>query len=405
MQIQKTVCNLVWIDDEIDTLITDSKKHLLRREGFKLVGVARTYQEFTQVMDNCYDRVDAVITDANFNKSSLEIKGERDFSGFVKVRECINFYNTKRDIPFYLFTGRRDTLSDKCDDGELDYFEINQRYFNKGEFEEMLQQIRKDVEHINSPSFRIRKKYGLELNAASRLEGNEEALFSALLYEEVGNWDSIQNQINPLRKILERIWSACKKEQIIPPTLTLNGIVRFLTDEDNSYQIKSEVGTIMPQPLCQSLEFFLKITQDGSHSQDGLKLCVDQYIREAHSINLFRALLPIAMELCLWFDHFTSQRKDNAPCWAERSFDEQNIECTGVVKKLEQGDFVVKNYFLQYPKNGEYKEGDTIAIKESIDSKKCIHYLDHDSTITTDRFVPIKHIRIIIKGSNESNAF
>ena len=94
MQTQKTVCNLVWIDDEIDTLITDSKKHLLRREGFKLVGVARTYQEFTQVMDNCYDRVDAVITDANFNKSSLEIKGERDFSGFVKVRECINFYNT-----------------------------------------------------------------------------------------------------------------------------------------------------------------------------------------------------------------------------------------------------------------------------------------------------------------------
>ena len=52
MQTQKTVCNLVWIDDEIDTLITDSKKHLLRREGFKLVGVAHTYQQFTQVMDN-----------------------------------------------------------------------------------------------------------------------------------------------------------------------------------------------------------------------------------------------------------------------------------------------------------------------------------------------------------------
>lgn len=395
METQKTVCNLVWIDDEIDTLLTDSKKHMLRREGFKLVDVARTYQEFTQVMDNCYDRVDAVITDANFNKSSLEIKGERDFSGFVKVRECINFYNTKRDIPFYLFTGRRDTLSDKCDDGELDYFEINQRYFNKGEFEEMLQQIRKDVEHINSPSFRIRKKYGVELNAASRLEGNEEALFSALLYEEAGNRDSIQNQINPLRKILERIWSACKKEQIIPPTLTLNGIVSFLKNEDNTYQIRHETGTIMPRPLCQSLDFFLRITQDGSHSQDGLKLCVDHYIREAQSINLFRALLPIAMELCLWFDDFTSNRKDSSPCWEERPLNEQNIECTGVVKRLEQGDFVFKNYLLQHPKNGEYKEGDTIAIKESTDSKKRIHYLDNDSTIITDRFVPLRHIRIL----------
>lgn len=224
MVTQKNVCNIIWVDDEIDTLLTDSKKNILKRESFEIIGIARTFKDFAHLMHKCYDRVDAVITDANFSHDSLTVKSERDLSGFVKVREAIQIFNQKRDIPFYLYTRRGEILLDKYDDGELDYFEKNNRYFTKGEFSDMLKQIRKDVEHVNSPIYRIRNKYAQELSAASLIPGNEDRLLNSLLYTYSEDWKNTEDYFNPMRKIVEAIFIESRSLKIIPAIEKLNAI-------------------------------------------------------------------------------------------------------------------------------------------------------------------------------------
>lgn len=81
----------------------------------------------------------------------------------------------------------------------------------------MFKRIRQDVEHINSSSFRIRKKYAKELEAAALIEGNGECLMDALLYDYSDEWEKTEDYFNPIRKIAESIFDECKTLSIIPP--------------------------------------------------------------------------------------------------------------------------------------------------------------------------------------------
>lgn len=395
MEMQKNVCNIIWVDDDIDTLYNDSCKRALRRAGLKLIGKAHTFAEFTRIMDICYDRVDAVITDANFSADMQSPKTERDLSGFVKIRECIKAYNQKRTIPFYLYTGRSNVLNDKYDDGELDYFDLNKRFFLKGDFEQMFEQIKEEVGDINSPSYRIRTKYYAELNAASILDGNEKALFEALLYKYSDEWKNTEDYFTPMRKIVERIFSECKTLQIIPNDLSLNSFHYYMMDKEKTYKLKDEYKDLMPKPLAHSLRFFLNITQDGSHDTSGLTLGVNKYVRETKNINLFRSVLYIAMDMCLWFYDIRISNDDfSVAKWEER--DNDNFEHKGVVRKLDNGGYVCDNYLLQYPKNEEYKEGDKIGIIKSTENKpdKVFTYLCKNEEIRVDRFVLTRSLKI-----------
>lgn len=389
MNTQENVYNIIWIDDDIDTLLNESKTRILEKRGFNLIGVARTYSEFVYLMDQSYDKVDAVITDANFSSNSLAPKSEKDMSGLVKVRESIAVYNKKRDIPFYLYTGRGEILEEKCEDGELDYFRNNQRYFIKGQFGEMLEQIRIDVEHINSSSFRIRNKYKAELKAASLIDGNEELLMNALLYDYSKDWGNTEDYFNPMRKIAEAIFDQCKRTSILPDIKELSGIRSFLWNKENDNYIIPEGEEIMPRPLVCGLHYFLLITQDASHKRADLNLGIEKYVRETENINLFRSVLFIAMDLCLWYKKCEEETEDEsfAPKWylketddtkeakidedSQISIPQKGFEHEGIVKKKGPSVYYCDNFYLQHhDKSGRYKEGDKIRIKKSKEIKK-----------------------------------
>lgn len=295
------IYNVIWVDDEIDELLSPVEiKRLLRNQGIH-IEPAHNSTEYREIMEHSYDRIDAVITDANMARSSDSPRNERDLSGFEDVKSCIEKYNVKRSIPFYLYSGRGEFLEERYENDGLEYFVTNNRIFSKGELPRLLEQLRKDVAHINSPSFRIRNKYHKELEAARLIENNEETLFSALLYEYTDGWNNTQDYFNPARKMVERIFHACKKRGIIPYSLSeLNSFSGFLQGKDCYFEV-NEGCEIMPKPLIHSLEYFLNITQDGSHGAGDLKLNVDNYVRNTKNINLFRTILYIAMDLCLWF--------------------------------------------------------------------------------------------------------
>lgn len=291
-----TFYNVIWVDDEIDSLsrVIETKREL-KRLGIKIL-IAHNSLEFRNLMDTCYDRIDAVITDANMGKYETSVN-QRDLSGFEDIKSCIEKYNIKRDIPFYLYTGRPELLEGNY----MEYFIENNRFFRKGELFNLLKQLVSEVQHINSSSYRIRKKYAKELKVASLIDGNEEALFHALMYEYSDDWKNTEDYFNPQRKIVERIFVKCKDLGIIPKGVSqLNNFSSFLRNEYQYFKVKEDCE-IMPKPLVHSLEYFLNITQDGSHGDGDLKLGVDRFVRQKQNINLFRTVLYITMDLCLWY--------------------------------------------------------------------------------------------------------
>lgn len=310
--------NVIWVDDDIDALCpetgTNGMKKWIKKHRIEVIGRARSFNQFENMMNYCYDRVDAVITDANFSDTNVTAHSE-EYSGLVRMLEVIKSFNQKRDIPFYLYTGKKEYIEKHFAFGQLDYFKNNHRIFNKGEFEKMFIQLQRDVDHINSPSYIVRNKYGKYLEAASFIEGNEKLIWDALMQSYLGEI-KIQH-FNSLREVVEHIFSECANLSILPKGLSsLNGICKFLNQgKENNYKIKENLE-IMPKPLSRALWYFLDITQDGSHKKSDLKLGVEKYARETDSLNIFRSVLFIAMDICFWYKSVSEEAQgDYTPKW------------------------------------------------------------------------------------------
>lgn len=398
MMEQKHVFNVIWVDNDIDTLMDMNTKRILDKKGINIIS-AHNSIEFREVMEMSYDRIDAVITDANMPKFGNQPKNERDLSGFEDVKASIERYNQKRDIPFYLYSGRGDYLSERYENEGLEYFEYNQRVFSKGQISQLLEQLKNDVEHINSPSFRIRKKYNKELTAAAIIDDNENDLFDALLYDYSEDWKNTEGFFNPIRKIVERIFVQSKKNGVIPSSLSeLNSFSNFLQGKDPYFEVK--VGfDIMPKPLIHSLEYMLSITQDGSHGDGDLKLGVDKYVRKSKNINLFRTILYIAMDLCLWYEEsckIAIAEKMNK--WQVK--ENCSFEYRGIINEID-GKMVCGS-FLLHNKDNSYYVGDEVGIKlhkgkPITPNKHIFSYSENGHEIVVDKYAYPNNIIIIHK--------
>lgn len=315
------VYNIIWVDDEVDRYYEESKR-LLKQSGISVIGMAHTANEFYEIIQLQYDKVDAVITDANFSCKGTDYT-DTTLSGLRSIERNIKSLNDKRVIPFYLYTGRENLL-EKRDEDEFLYFKETNRIFKRGNLSKLLEQLKLDVEHINSPEFIIRNKYKDELNAAKRIRDNEEDLFEILKYDfskEIEP-DKTATYFNVLRKIVERIFEQSKRRKIIAPIRSLNAWTKFLQNKDENYEIVESLE-IIPIALVNSLKYLLNILQDGSHSTDSC--VVDRYIRENGGINIFRSALHITMELCLWYDKYLQEHhntQENAKSWRIRDNNE-----------------------------------------------------------------------------------
>lgn len=338
METEQTVFNIIWLDDEIDLLYKKHKEKLLS-DGIKVLGKgAQNVEAFELQIQKFRNVVDAVVTDANFN-----LKERNDFNGLIEVFGLIGKYNHERSIPFIVFTGR-DNLRNTVPEKILSKFDAIVSKREERGIEALINKVKEIIQKVNSREFRIHNKYKKELEAASLISGNEAALVDALLYEDSGDWRNTEIYFNSMRSVVESIFSACKRERIIPDVGELNQISRFLNGEE--HEVYTKCQEIMPKPLVRSLWYFLNITQDGSHKKDDLQLKVGEYVRETQNINLFRSVLYIAMDICLWYAKCKEEMKqpDYKPKWERKgapiSLDkkrtelrQEKYEYEGIVKK------------------------------------------------------------------------
>lgn len=356
------VYNVIWVDDDVDSFRMDNfTMRIMKSENIRLLDFAHTSTELKEKLIDWEDMVDAVITDGNFDrKRTVDIL--KSTSGLSDVLSFINEFNRKRFIPFFLYTGKKALLKEKFTDGELEYFENRDRIFEKGNFKTMLQKIKEDVDYINSPQFRIRNKYAKEFEAAQLIEEATSNLERGLLYlYDEESWNNIQDYFNPARKIVERILSSCSKMNLLPPHLSLNVASKMFSGLECGFRLKKE---IMEKPLAESLHYFLKITQDGSHDEDDLSLNVDQYVRDTKNINLYRTILYIAMDLLLWHKRMKDLYEDNSERLWDSNFVYENKVCLHP-----SGRFYYTGKYQLDTKDVEINDGDWVGILKSDKNK------------------------------------
>ena len=357
------VYNVIWADDEIDSLRRDkSVVSVMESQNVKLLDFAHTSSELKEILTEKEDMVDAVITDGNFDKKRTTNFNDRSTSGISDVLTFISEFNRKRTIPFFLYSGKKKLLKEKFTDGELDYFEQRGRIFEKGNLDKMLIKIKEEVDYINSTQFRIRNKYAKEFEAAKLIEGATENIERALLYlYEDCSWKDTQDYFNPARKIVERIIDSCIEMNLLPPHISLNTAQKILQGALSDYSISVP---LMEKPLAESLRFFLSITQDGSHDANDLQLGVDQYARQNQNVNLYLSILHIAMDLLLWHERMYKRfEKNTARLWT-CSFVFQGKACLH-----SSGKYFYTGVYQLENKNGVLKDGDEVGIRSSIPHK------------------------------------
>lgn len=358
----KRIIRVLWADDEgvynDNYMPWESDQYII-----ELVAGVQDADELGVKLVKYSRLVDAVIVDANFSDKGMPLS-ERTGSGLTKSSELRAKYGEgSKTIPFFLFTGRSDdVLNDMFGSGSglLDYFKNNNQKFSKlveNATKRLFDRIYEVVSELNTPEFRIHNKYAQEFAAAKLIDGATENLQRGLLYlYEEDSWKNVQDYFNPARKIVERMMSKCEDMRILPPGTSLNNASRYFSGIDKFIGFNDE---IMPKPLAESLFYFLRITQDGSHDAVGMSLGVDQYVRENKNINLYRSILYIAMDLLLWFEKMYKQySNNNQPLWKDKYIYKGKVCCN------QYGNFFTDKFELQ--KSNDLKDGVVVKIYSSI---------------------------------------
>ena len=96
------VYNIIWADDDIDSFRRDNSViSVMRSNDVNMLDYAHTSSELKEKLIEWEDKVDAVITDGNFDKKKT-VDIYKSTSGISDVLTFISDFNRKRFIPFFL---------------------------------------------------------------------------------------------------------------------------------------------------------------------------------------------------------------------------------------------------------------------------------------------------------------
>lgn len=220
---QKEEYNVIWIDDEWDTIGKAfiqicEKRHKIHIKAFK------TRREGMDVLEQNLKFWDAVILDAKaYNNSSANEVADVD--GLYEAIRQIERLKLKRHIPYFVLTRQPDLMDDRM-------FEKSVGKFYKKNTEgqnQLIEDLKKEVG--NSPRHQLKVFYNdvMERLYSLDIEAGEDVLniLEAMHYpDRYPDFEPV-NHYNMLRKILEWNFKKANKYGIIPDECIEDGVVNL----------------------------------------------------------------------------------------------------------------------------------------------------------------------------------
>lgn len=308
----KQVYNIVWADDEIDSLYDDIAKKLFRASGINVIKAFVNAKSLKAFLGETNSPIHAVVVDANFPWEEFKANKEQDRMGLVKVSQWVENF----DFPFILFTGRKDLISGE-EAEQFEYFTSNDLVVYKNPAEgimPLINKIKDTVEFRNSTEWIIDNQYRMELECFKTIDsinnGHSYPLVRGLLIK--GRDNTIMNAesyFNDIRTdVLGLMNSTAAIFGIVPPDLSLNDFSYFLCLKSNKFSV---IEPIMDQALSGVLQYVVTMTQDGSHGKEsGLRFHIHDYVREKKDTLILKSIIFAVIELMNRFMEYVVNHTD-----------------------------------------------------------------------------------------------
>lgn len=312
---------VLWIDDDAEK--QDGFLDAAYLNGLD-INYCKTSKLGMEELTSKIEQYDAVILDAMVYNESEDEKAA--LTGLFNSIKKINALSERKKIPYFIFSGyidqdahasAREMLAD-----ETIFIKSKD---NKALFKAIKEAADKQIDT------QIRHKYQRVFEVCTEKYIGENAGVDLLnLLLDIDN-SNTENQFNTLRKIVEDIFIAFNKFQLLPnefitPSVSLNESSKFLSGKKNKGGLFIEKGyhhleeTHVPAPISEMLRNILTITQDGSH-----RAKIDAHVKSLNTSYLFQGVLYQLLDVIVWFKiHIESNPKTENWVKVDDSLQEKN---------------------------------------------------------------------------------
>lgn len=310
---------VLWMEDEADKM--DAFFDLAYNNDIELIQVS-TFVDFKMTIEkNSRFYFDAIILDA------LGLMDTTDETPSLRaLNEAINFINQHKAIeviPYIILSGYL---------GNVEFASVTEMlgteniYYKSKDEKKLLADIKESMKSKLDAQLKYKYRDLLEVCSDNFL-GSSHFTRLYLLIKHIENVERLSNtedMLNPVRKIMERVFTRMSEIGIIPESIInnigwINKSSQFLSNKHPDFDLQSD---IIPPVIAENVFRLLNIIQDASHSEGTLKLRVDEYLKSVQSDFFYRSSLFLLFDILMWFKDFTDNHKDvseNKKLWLQKS--------------------------------------------------------------------------------------
>ncbi len=288
---------VLWIDDDAEK--QDGFLESAYLEGLN-INYYKTSKQGMEELTSKIEHYDAVILDAMvYNESEDEKAG---LTGLLNSIKKINALVHRKKIPYFIFSG----YIDKDEHSSAREMLADEIIFIKSKDNNALFKAIKEEADKHSDT-QLRHKYQRVFDVCTEKYIGENAsrdLLSLLLNLDTG---IAENQFNSLRKIVEDIFIAFNKFELLPnefvmPSVAINETSKFLAGKNHKGELFTEKGyqhleeTHIPAQISTILWSILTTTQNGSH-----RSTIDQHVQSLNTSYLMQSVMYQLFDIIIWF--------------------------------------------------------------------------------------------------------
>ncbi|WP_395625722.1 hypothetical protein [Daejeonella sp.] len=299
--------NILWIDDEHETLA--GTKGRAKRNSINLIPFKSLNSGMDELERN-YPFYDGVLLDAKFFENEDDVKGSEDTYNVHRAKERL--LQIKKKFQVFVLTGQSEAYDNRT---------FNQAFtdvYKKGSDEE-IDRLFSDIKlaAANQEDTQIRHSHKRVFEVCTEKYIGELAGQDILYLLKVNDEANINNHFNTIRKIVEDLFIAFNKFNLLPtefvsPNVALNQSSIFLSGQDQYEKTdlvykkyKHLPETHLPKQIVSYCRSILGVTQDGSHRSD-----IDLHVKNIKTSYLFKSVFYQLLDLLIWFkNHVDSNPK------------------------------------------------------------------------------------------------
>lgn len=371
--------NILWIDDEHESL--GGTKGRAKRNGINLIPFKSLNGGMSELERN-YPFYDGVLLDAMIFENENDVKGTEDTYNVHRAKERL--LQLKKKFEIFVLTGQKAVYESR------DFNQSFTKVYSKGSDKE-IDRLFADIKEAaaGQEDTQLRHSYKRVFDVCSEKYIGEYAGQDILNLLKVQDESNIDNHFNAIRKIVEDLFSAFHKFNLLPvefvsPNVAINQSSIFLAGQEQHEktdavykQYRHLEETHLPPQIAYYFRSILAVTQSGSHRSN-----IDHHVRTVKTSFLLKSVFFQLLDVLVWFRMYV----DSNP----KTENWERVESTKAVEEpvshnLVKGKVIEKESLARRGKDFAFFKpetlGDNVLIPSHLVSS---HFLQDEMTIQVE---------------------